>query len=435
MNRTLGLVAIAVVTLGVSTADAAQTNLVVAGPPAVAVNVPFNVDVTLTNSFGLPITTATDRVYLTVNGVGAGNLALRNGTVRFVGVRASRTPVTVTASCPTRYLTKTITIAGGGVPPSITSGSFTNFTEGTQGSFVFTTIGTPAPRVTLGAPPGVPGLPSGVTYVDNGNGTGMLAGTPALGTAGTYTLTVTASNGVGTNATQTFTLTVNPAGPPSREIRYSLVGSTPGSRRLVITWNNLAFYPGSPETGTFQAILFEGTNQIVFQYLRMEGNQSDLNFNEDLPATIGINQGDGVRSFSIPEGLVNPPGVVTTNRRIEFNPDGSGSYTVTGVLPATWDPSADVGSLGSFEAAPQEDDMTGVNILPGTFTFTFFGGAPITSLQVTTNGYITFDPTTSGPFTADFTPEPFPILGGSGRPHIAVFWDDLWGLPDQGGGE
>src|SRR5262249_7044591 len=51
-------------------------------------------------------------------------------------------------------------------------------------------------------------LPSGVTFTDNGNGTATLAGTPAAGTGGPYTLTITAANGVAPNATQTFFLGV-----------------------------------------------------------------------------------------------------------------------------------------------------------------------------------------------------------------------------------
>ena len=40
-------------------------------------------------------------------------------------------------------------------------------------------------------------LPDGVTFVDNGDGTATLAGTPAAGTGGTYPITITATNGVG----------------------------------------------------------------------------------------------------------------------------------------------------------------------------------------------------------------------------------------------
>ena len=50
-----------------------------------------------------------------------------------------------------------------------------------------------------------------MTFVDNGDGTATLAGTPAAGTGGTYALTITAANGVLPDATQSFTLTVDQA--------------------------------------------------------------------------------------------------------------------------------------------------------------------------------------------------------------------------------
>ena len=64
-----------------------------------------------------------------------------------------------------------------------------------------TAIGSPVP--TLGES-GT--LPAGVTFNAS---TGVLSGTPAAGSGGTYNLTFTASNGVGSPATQSFTLTVN----------------------------------------------------------------------------------------------------------------------------------------------------------------------------------------------------------------------------------
>jgi Concanavalin A-like lectin/glucanases superfamily/IPT/TIG domain/Domain of unknown function (DUF2341)/Putative Ig domain len=90
--------------------------------------------------------------------------------------------------------------------PAITSANSTTFTVGTAGSFAVTTTGTPTPTVSETGT-----LPSGVTFVNNGNGTATLGGTPAAGTAGSYPITITASNGVGTAATQSFTLTVNQA--------------------------------------------------------------------------------------------------------------------------------------------------------------------------------------------------------------------------------
>ena len=85
--------------------------------------------------------------------------------------------------------------------PAITSGASTTFTVGTAGSFNVTASGFPKPGITESG-----SLPSGVTF---NNSTDVLSGTPASGTTGTYPVMFTASNGVGSNPTQSFTLTVN----------------------------------------------------------------------------------------------------------------------------------------------------------------------------------------------------------------------------------
>jgi hypothetical protein len=93
--------------------------------------------------------------------------------------------------------------------PAFTSASATTFSATVQGSFPVTASGSPAP--TLSENPNDV-LPSGVTFTAS---TGLLAGKPAAGSGGTYTLHFTAHNGVGTDATQTFTLTVNNTVPPA----------------------------------------------------------------------------------------------------------------------------------------------------------------------------------------------------------------------------
>src|SRR5262249_41527089 len=99
-------------------------------------------------------------------------------------------------------------------------------------------------------------LPGGVTFVDNHNGTATLSGFPAAGSAGTYTLTFTASNGVSPNATQTFTLTVTSAGfapaftdgpPPSPATAgtaYALTYTATGSPAPTFRLTAGAFPPG-----------------------------------------------------------------------------------------------------------------------------------------------------------------------------------------------
>ena len=103
--------------------------------------------------------------------------------------------------------TRTVTVTAAQSAPAITSANNAAFTVGTAGSFTVTTTGSPTPSLTeTGA------LPSPVTFKDNGNGTATLSGTPAAGTAGSYPITIKASNGVGTAASQSFTLTVNGSG-------------------------------------------------------------------------------------------------------------------------------------------------------------------------------------------------------------------------------
>src|SRR5205823_4996624 len=111
--------------------------------------------------------------------------------------------------------------------PVLTSGSSATFTVGTAGTFSVTTTGTPTPSLTESGT-----LPSGVTFKDNGNGTATLSGTPAAGTAATYTLTFTATNGIGTPATQNFTPTVT----------SSSTGTIRGSGHEPVLNGQFAFY-------------------------------------------------------------------------------------------------------------------------------------------------------------------------------------------------
>jgi hypothetical protein len=92
------------------------------------------------------------------------------------------------------------------IPPTITSGNSTTFVVGMAGSFTVTATGLPAPTF------GVTGsLPTGVTLNSN---SGVLSGTPAAGTAGTYNITITATNIAG-SVNQSFTLIVNQPPTPT----------------------------------------------------------------------------------------------------------------------------------------------------------------------------------------------------------------------------
>jgi large repetitive protein len=89
--------------------------------------------------------------------------------------------------------------------PSITSAASATFTIGQANAFTFITDATsyPVPSLLLtGLPAGL-----GLTFTDQHNGTATLTGDPPSGTAGTYTLTLTADNLAGSTS-QTFTLRV-----------------------------------------------------------------------------------------------------------------------------------------------------------------------------------------------------------------------------------
>jgi len=73
---------------------------------------------------------------------------------------------------------------------------------GAAGSFQLAATGYPAPTFTDTGT-----LPTGMTLT----AAGLLSGTPAAGKGGTYTITITASNDVTPNATQSFILTVDQA--------------------------------------------------------------------------------------------------------------------------------------------------------------------------------------------------------------------------------
>lgn len=84
-------------------------------------------------------------------------------------------------------------------PLSITSAASTSFPIDQLTTFTVTVAGSPPPTITVQGT-----LPTGVTH----NGSGVLSGTPPPSAAGSYPLTITASNGFTPDAIQSFTLTV-----------------------------------------------------------------------------------------------------------------------------------------------------------------------------------------------------------------------------------
>jgi len=181
-----------------------------------------------------------------------------NGTASLLGTPT--TPgtyvftINATTGCPPDA-TQTFTLivnSPGNMAPTITS--LNTVTWETVGApfapdpFTVTSIGSPTPALSVG-----PGLPLGVNFIDNGDGTATFGGGcqvvwPGMqpeclmalfeGTEGTYTFTITATNTAGT-ATQTFTLllgtatsilTPPPTAPATLSFEYTKGGTTPATQ-------------------------------------------------------------------------------------------------------------------------------------------------------------------------------------------------------------
>ncbi|MEZ5287544.1 MAG: LamG-like jellyroll fold domain-containing protein, partial [Vicinamibacterales bacterium] len=115
-------------------------------------------------------------------------------------------------------------------PAAFTSPAAASLAVSAAGSYTITTTGSPVPTVSLSG-----ALPTGVSFTANPDGTATLSGTPAPGSTGTYPLTLTATNGVGSPAVQAFTLTVTQPPVITSAAAATLAAGVPGSFTIMAT--------------------------------------------------------------------------------------------------------------------------------------------------------------------------------------------------------
>jgi CSLREA domain-containing protein len=158
-----------------------------------------------------------------------------NGTATLAGTptAAGAFPLTLTASngvAPDGTQPFTLTVTPANAAPTVTSADRTTFALGAAGSFTVTTTAG-YPTATTITKTGT--LPAGVSVTDNGNGTATLAGTPTA--AGSFPITLTASNGASADATQTFTLTVTKKPAITSADHATFASGTAGSFTVTTT--------------------------------------------------------------------------------------------------------------------------------------------------------------------------------------------------------
>jgi N-acetylneuraminic acid mutarotase len=149
---------------------------------------------------------------------------INNAAVNEVWTTTAFSDTAYTTALPLAGAEPTVAIGAGA---AFTSADSTTFANNTAGTFTVRTTGFPTPTLAMTSG----SLPHGVTFTDKGDGTATIAGTTQV--AGDYAITITAHNGYGADATQTFTLTV-----------------TKANTTTAVMSSNLSSFSGQPVTFT-----------------------------------------------------------------------------------------------------------------------------------------------------------------------------------------
>jgi hypothetical protein len=234
--------------------------------------------------------------------------------------------------------------------PAITSADNTTFFTGRNNTFQMTATGFPAP--TFSVPPG--SLPAGVTLSPSG----LLSGSP---TSGTATVTVTATNGVGTDATQTFTLNVvTGVAPAVTSPNHAEINSTTGGTFAVTA------------TGTPTPTLAETAT---------------------LPSGVTFDPASGV--LTVAPGTINGVYSLTFTADNGVAPAASQSFTLTVGTPPTAFSSA---NSATFYSGTSNTFTVSANGSPVPTYSLFSGTLPGTVTLDSTTGVLSGDPGTPGSY-------------------------------------
>jgi uncharacterized repeat protein (TIGR01451 family) len=89
-------------------------------------------------------------------------------------------------------------------------------------------------------------------------------------------------------------------------VYYKTIGEAP-NRKFIVEWNDTQHYSSSPKGITFEAILFEGSNNILFQYKDLDFGYDGGYDNNGSSATVGIEGPEGLGlQYSYDEPAIAP---------------------------------------------------------------------------------------------------------------------------------
>jgi hypothetical protein len=297
----------------------------------------------------------------TVGGVDTAYAALQVGaTSGLYTINLATGAATLVGNFPAGTVVTGLALAAG-TPPVITSAATTTFTVGTAGTFTVTATGVPAPTFFLAGT-----LPAGVTFTP---ATGVLSGTPGAGTAGTYPLTITASNGVLPDAAQSFSLVVAAAG-----VAPAITSAATTTFTVGVAGTFTVTATGSPAptlalTGALPAgVTFTPATGVL-------GGTPGAGTAGTYPLTITASNAtppNATQSFSLVVAAAAVAPAITSAGAATFIAGTPGTFTIT----ATGSPAPTLSLTGALPAGVTFNPATGV--LSGTPGIATAGTYPVT---------------------------------------------------------
>jgi hypothetical protein len=322
-------------------------------------------------------------------------------------------------------------------PPVITSDDSVTFTVGIPGSHTVTATGIPTPTLALTSGT----LPDGVTFDPT---TGVMEGTPAVGTGGTYALQFTATNDVDPDAVQDFTLTVNEAPAFTSDDATSFPAGSAGSFTVTVVGfpvPTLALDSGTlpagvtfdPVTGALAGTTAPdsgGTYPLVFTATNGIGPDATQNFTltvDQAPVFTSVDSTSftvgSAGSFDVTVDGFPAPTLALTSGSL---PDGVAFDPATGSLSGT----AAAGSGGTYSLEFTASNGIGTDAVQD-FTLTVIEAPVFTSVDATI-----FTVGSPGSFTVTAAGFPAPTLSIAGTLPSGVTFTglgELSGTPAESG--